>query len=445
MVMYPTKKLGEVSINFDTKRIPIKESERKKGKYPYYGASGIVDYIDDYIFDGEYLLIAEDGENLRTRNTPVAFKAKSKFWVNNHAHIIKGNDKALTKYLEYAVNLSDISSYLTGTTMPKLTQANMNRIPVSIPPIEIQHKIVRIIGTVDDKIDLNNQLNKTLEAIAKAIFKEWFIDFGPVRAKAEGRRPFGMDDETAALFPDSFEDSELGPIPKGWKIVELDTIADVLNGFAFKSADYKESGIFVLRTKNFNEQGFANSLQDDVFLSEEKAKEYDSYYVQPFDIHLIMVAASIGKTSITPPCILPALRNQNMWCFRNKSNFPYRHNLNLIVPIVSENLKGFSSGSARDFFRKGDFQKYKITLPTNDLLKKSEKIIRSLYEMIAFNIEENILLTQTRDLLLPKLISGEISLSNNDISTISNETTTHIPPIQQKIYAYTKNEGKINM
>jgi type I restriction enzyme S subunit len=151
-------------------------------------------------------------------------------------------------------------------------------------------------------------------------------------------------------------------------------------------------------------------LNDDVFLSEEKAKEYEPYYVQPFDIHLVMVAASIGKTSITPPSMLPALRNQNMWCFRNKENFPYRHTLNLIVPLVSDALKGFSSGSARDFFRKGDFQKYKIFLPPDKLLEKSENLFKGIFEMMASNIAENVSLTQTRDILLPKLISGEVSL-----------------------------------
>jgi type I restriction enzyme, S subunit len=102
---WPHRPLSELTDNFDGRRVPVKEADRREGPYPYYGASEIVDYVDDYLFDGEYLLIAEDGENLRTRNTPVAFLARGKFWVNNHAHIVRGNGQADTRYLMYALQV----------------------------------------------------------------------------------------------------------------------------------------------------------------------------------------------------------------------------------------------------------------------------------------------------------------------------------------------------
>ena len=213
---WPIKKLGEVTLNFDTKRKPVKEADRKKGPYPYYGASGIVDYVDDFIFDGEYLLVAEDGENLRTRQTPIAFRACGRFWVNNHAHIVTGNENSITRYLEYAILGTDIQSYLTGAVMPKLTQGNLNKIEIPCPSKEVQEQIVGVLGALDDRITLLRETNKTLEAIAQAIFKSWFIDFDPVRAKMEGRAPAGLDEETAALFPDELVESELGLVPKGW-------------------------------------------------------------------------------------------------------------------------------------------------------------------------------------------------------------------------------------
>src|SRR5216683_739673 len=124
MSRWPLKALGELTENFDSAREPVKESERKPGPYPYYGASGVVDRVDGYLFDGEYLLVAEDGENLRTHQTPIAFLATGKFWVNNHAHIVRANKKAVTRYLMYALRVADIGSFLPGSTMPKLTQAN---------------------------------------------------------------------------------------------------------------------------------------------------------------------------------------------------------------------------------------------------------------------------------------------------------------------------------
>src|ERR1700741_5260663 len=210
--------LGELTENFDSRRVPVKERDRRPGPYPYYGASGIVDRVDGCLFDGEYLLIAEDGENLRTRQTPVAFLANGKFWVNNHAHIVRGNSRADTRFLSYALSQTDISGYLTGSTMPKLTQGNLNRLPVIAPPLAEQKAIAAVLGALDDKIELNRRMNATLEAMARALFQSWFVDFDPVRAKLDGRQPAGLDLTTAALFPNEFEDSELGHIPKGWTI-----------------------------------------------------------------------------------------------------------------------------------------------------------------------------------------------------------------------------------
>ncbi len=158
--------LGELTINHDGKRKPVKESERKPGPYPYYGASGIVDYVDGYIFDGSYLLIGEDGENMRTRQTPIAFMADGKFWVNNHAHIVTGNHLADTKFLMYSILNSDIHPYLTGAVMPKLTQGNLNKIQLLCPPLEVQKEIVGVLGGLDDRIALLRETNATLEAIA---------------------------------------------------------------------------------------------------------------------------------------------------------------------------------------------------------------------------------------------------------------------------------------
>jgi type I restriction enzyme S subunit len=111
--------------------------------------------------------------------------------------------------------------------MPKLTQGNMNRIEVPCPPRDVQDQIVGVLGSLDDRITLLRETNTTLEAIAQALFKSWFVDFDPVHAKMQGRTPEGMDEATAALFPDSFEESELGDVPKGWRSGDLNTLAEL--------------------------------------------------------------------------------------------------------------------------------------------------------------------------------------------------------------------------
>lgn len=159
------RKFSELTINFDKERIPLSSSEResKKGKYPYYGAQGIIDYLDEYIFNGEYLLIAEDGENLNSRSQPIANVVSGKFWVNNHAHIVKTNSECDIHYLCYLLNNTNISGYITGSAQPKLNQYNLNNMVLEIQDYETQYKISKILKGINDKIRLNEEINKNLE------------------------------------------------------------------------------------------------------------------------------------------------------------------------------------------------------------------------------------------------------------------------------------------
>jgi type I restriction enzyme S subunit len=222
----PTCPLGNLIISFDRLRKPVKEADRRHGPFPYYGASGVVDFVDQYIFEGTYLLVAEDGENLRTRQTPIAFLASGQFWVNNHAHVIQANDAADTRYLMYALSVSNVAAYLTGSTMPKLTAGNLARIPIPFRPLHEQHAIADVLSAFDDKIELNRKMSATLEGMARALFKSWFVDFDPVRAKAAGRDS-GLSLEMDALFPDSLAASQFGEIPVGWSMRSLPELVEV--------------------------------------------------------------------------------------------------------------------------------------------------------------------------------------------------------------------------
>ena len=132
-----------ISTNLDSKRIPITKSDRKTGEYPYYGASGIVDYVADYIFDGDTLLVSEDGANLLMRSTPIAFSVSGKYWVNNHAHILKFENMATQRFVEFDLESIKLDEYITGAAQPKLNQKALNSIPIPIPKsVEAQAKVV---------------------------------------------------------------------------------------------------------------------------------------------------------------------------------------------------------------------------------------------------------------------------------------------------------------
>lgn len=157
MTQVAHRPIGELVVNLDRRRVPVKASDRREGPYPYYGASGVVDHVDDYLFEGLHLLVAEDGENLRSRNTPVAFLADGRFWVNNHAHVLQGNSENDTRYLSYALEAADISGYVTGSAQPKLSQAALAAIEVPAPPLDVQRAIAATLGALDDKIESNRR------------------------------------------------------------------------------------------------------------------------------------------------------------------------------------------------------------------------------------------------------------------------------------------------
>ena len=146
---WEVKKLGDCCNNCDSLRKPITAKDRIKGTIPYYGASGIVDYVKDFIFDGEYLLISEDGANLILRSTPIAFRIKGKTWVNNHAHVLQFETLFQQIFMEYSINLRDISSIVTGCAQPKLTQAAMNDIYIAYPPLPLQQTFASKIEAIE--------------------------------------------------------------------------------------------------------------------------------------------------------------------------------------------------------------------------------------------------------------------------------------------------------
>lgn len=164
------RKLEDVVEFLDTMRKPLEGAKRISGPYPYYGASGIVDYVSDYIFDGDYLLVSEDGANLLARVTPIAFSISGKNWVNNHAHVLKFDTYELRRYVEIYLNSIDLSKFISGGAQPKLNQENLNKIVLPIPKEEKVKDIVNILDRFDS---LCNDLSAGLPAEIEARQKQY--------------------------------------------------------------------------------------------------------------------------------------------------------------------------------------------------------------------------------------------------------------------------------
>ncbi len=267
----------EVTINFDKMRFPLSgaQRDRRKGEYRYYGAQGVIDYIDDYIFDGVYLLIAEDGENLKSKKQNIAQIAEGQFWVNNHAHIVQGNELCDTRYLSYLVNSMDLSGYITGSAQPKLSQSNLNAISVFIPNVSIQRKIVEYLYLIDKKIEINQRINNNLEQQAISIF----------------------NNNIAILSKNG----------------QLGDYCSVKSGFAFKSAWWTTSGIRVIKIGSINQD--ALDLNACSYVAPDKVSFAADFTVKGGDLLIAMTGATIGKFAMVPQTSDILLVNQRVGKF----------------------------------------------------------------------------------------------------------------------------------
>ena len=189
---WDVKFLPDISENHDSKRVPIKSVDRAnmKGGYRYYGASGIIDYVNDYIYDGTYILLGEDGENVLSRNLPLAFIVKGKFWVNNHAHVLKANPDTDINFLCEYLESIDYANIASGSAQPKITQTSLNSIQVPVPPLAEQKVIAAMLKSVDEKIQLTDKKLNQLRLSKKALMQDLLT--GKVRVKL-------TDKESAAV------------------------------------------------------------------------------------------------------------------------------------------------------------------------------------------------------------------------------------------------------
>ena len=169
------KKLEDIAIFLDNKRKPLEQSERIHGKYPYYGASGIIDYINDYIFDEELVLLSEDGANIIDRNYPICYIATGKYWVNNHAHVLKVKSQYVNKFICESLEQLNYTKYNTGTAQPKLNQDVCRKIILSIPCLEEQTKIANFLSTFDRKLENQKAQLEHWKQIKKGLLQQMFV------------------------------------------------------------------------------------------------------------------------------------------------------------------------------------------------------------------------------------------------------------------------------
>ena len=303
-------------------------------------------------------------------------------------------------FLEPVVRASE------GTKMPRAKWDYAESLVLLLPPLPEQRAIARILGTLDDKIEANRRMNETLEAIARALFTSWFVDFDPVRAKAEGREPAGMDAETAALFPDSFEETELGEVPKGWELKSLDEIADFLNGLAMQKFP-PESEDFLPVIK------IAELHRGNTIGSDRANSNIDSrYIIKDGDI----LFSWSGSLEVCIWCGGKGALNQHLFKV-SSTEYP----MWFLYFWLKELLPEFQLIAAGKATTMGHIQRHhlseaKAVIPIAPLIERVNVIIEPLLKLIIKNNLESRSLSSIRDALLPRLLLGEIQVRGTEKS-----------------------------
>ncbi|HPY71547.1 MAG TPA: restriction endonuclease subunit S [Planctomycetota bacterium] len=356
--------------------------ERTDGlPYPVYGSNGVIGYAAEANADEASIIIGRVGSYCGS-----LYISKQRCWVTDNAIRATARDGNDPRFLFYLLSTLSLNSWRAGSGQPLLNQDILSRIPASVPEPEEQRAIAHILGTLDDKIELNRRMSETLEAMARALFKSWFVDFDPVRAKAEGRDP-GLPKPLADLFPARLVDSELGEIPEGWEVTRLGELLELAYGKALKAEDRRDGeipvygsngqvgwhderlvpgpGIVVGRKGN---PGIATWVATDFFPIDT------TFYVVP--------KGKCGSLAF----LFHVLRTHDLASLGADS----------AVPGLNRNLAYMSSQA----------------LPAAPLLEQFEGITSALSRRVSRLADESRTLAALRDTLLPKLISGELRIKD---------------------------------
>lgn len=347
---------------------------------PVIGANGILGYTHQVTYREPVTLVT-----CRGSNCGMLQRTSGPTWISNNAMACPPKKPHDSRYIHYVLQSTDFGEVITGSAQPQITTGHLNAKVITITrDSEEQKAIAAVLGALDDKIELNRRMNATLEAMARALFQSWFVDFDPVHAKLDGRLPEGMDAETAALFPAEIEESTIGHIPKGWEVARLGDVADVNWGDTNTTkASYVIDGF----------PAYSASGADG--------------YLPRFDFERtgIVVSAIGANAGVT------WLAHGKWSCIKNTLRFW------ATAPTISTEYLFFATygrekwpqrGSAQPFISQGDARGMKVIAPSEGLSERFGSIVRPLLYRIEANISQSRTLATLRDTLLPKLLSGEI-------------------------------------
>lgn len=327
-------RLGDICEILDSKRVPITATERQPGPYPYYGANGVQDYVADYIFDDDLVLLAEDGGNFGSKDKPIAYRVSGKCWVNNHAHVLKPKEGLNVDYLCYSLMFYDVTGLVNGATRQKLTQADMRKMEIPLPSLDEQRKIAAVLDKVSDLIAKRRQQLDKLDELIKARFVEMFGD------------EHHLDD---------------------WNCVSVGEVADICVGVVIKPTQYytDQGGVPAFRSLNIGAMTIKNA--DWVYFTKEGHEKNKKSIVCENDVLVVRSGAPgtacvvtkefSGYNAVDIIIAHPNIEKINSVFLAMFTNMP--HGMNQI--------REKTGGAAQQHFNVGGYKELTVILPPIEL------------------------------------------------------------------------------
>jgi len=382
---------------------------------PVWGANGVIGFTDSPSYEQAVPLVTCRGNGCGL----VQWTGEPAHVSNNAMAIIPTTtEPSDTHYLYYSLLSTDFADVTTGSAQPQITVSHLSRKLVFWNKQAPERAaIAHILGTLDDKIELNRRTNETLEAIAQAVFKSWFVGFDPVRAKMAGRRPFGMDAATAALFPDSFQDSPLGEIPAGWKVERLADHFDAVKGVSYKGSGLSDTGMPLHNL---------NSIYEGGGYKYEGIKRYNGEYadrhvVRPGDVIVANTEQGHDRLLIGYAAIVPRLFGERGIASHHIYRLRPGRNSNLTAlflchllnsPRMHDIVSGYANGTTVNMLPLDGVQRPQIVAPPGALITTFDGLAIQIEARREEMVAESRTLASIRDALLPKLLSGQVQVKD---------------------------------
>ena len=372
-------------------------------RYPVFGSNGLIGRAGTSNSEPNTIVIGRVGSYCGS----VHF-SKEACWVTDNAIRATAKNDNDPSFLFYLLKHLNLNAWRSGSGQPLINQATLNAIEAPIPSPQVQREIASVISTFDDRINLLRETNTTLEAIAQALFKSWFVDFDPVHAKMQSRAPEGMDEATAALFPDSFEESEFGSVPKGWQVKSLDSVASFLNGLALQKFPPKgDNDLPVIK--------IAQLRKGDTFGADLASRSIKpEYVIQNGDV----LFSWSGSLEVEIWCGGEGALNQHL--FKVTSDVFPKWFYFLWTRFHLEHFRQVAASKATTMghIQRTHLTSAKVVVPSDGVLNAANSVLEPIMQRVIENSLQAYNLAALRDTLLPRLISGQLRLS--ELELISN-------------------------